>query len=145
MTLFTIGFTRKTAEQFFEKIKSVGIKRVVDIRLKNTSQLAGFAKSEDLAYFLKKIGDIDYVHIPELAPDKELLELIKKKNGSWTAYETGYTDLLTARKIDGKFLKGALNDRDCLLCSEHTPERCHRRIIAERFKSINDQAIVVHL
>ena len=145
MILFTIGFTQRTAEQFFEKIKTVGIKRVVDIRLNNTSQLAGFAKRDDLIYFLKSICGIGYVHVPELAPDKELFELIKKKKGSWAVYEAGYLHLLAKRNADGGFLHDTLKDGDCLLCSEHTPERCHRRIVAERFKSMDDQVEIVHL
>ncbi len=145
MNLFTIGFTRTTAKHFFEKLKTAGVKRVVDIRLNNTSQLAGFAKRDDLVYFLKAICGIGYVHVPELAPDKELLELIKKKKGSWAAYESGYLDLLAGRKADGEFLHETLNDGDCLLCSEHTPERCHRRIVAERFRSMDGRVEIVHL
>ena len=145
MTLFTIGFTRKTAEQFFEKLKTVGVKRVVDIRLNNTSQLAGFAKRDDLVYFLKAICGIDYVHIPDLAPDKKLLEFIKKKKGPWAEYEAGYLDLITERKANGKFLLETLKDGDCLLCSEHTPERCHRRIVAELYESKENPVEIVHL
>ncbi len=145
MILFTIGFTRKTAEQFFEKLKTAGVKRVVDIRLNNTSQLAGFAKRDDLVYFLKAICGIGYVYVLELAPDKELLELIKKKRGSWAAYEAGYLNLLAGRNADSEFLHETLKDGDCLLCSEQTPERCHRRIVAERFQSMDDLIEIVHL
>jgi uncharacterized protein (DUF488 family) len=145
MTLFTIGFTRKTAEQIFEKLKTLGVKRVVDIRLNNTSQLAGFAKRDDLVYFLKSICGIDYVNVPELAPDKKLLELIKKKKGSWAEYEAGYLKLLSERKAESEFLLKTLEDGDCLLCSEHTPEQCHRRIVAERFQSMDGSVEIVHL
>jgi len=145
MTLFTIGFTRKTAEQFFEKLKTAGVNRVVDIRLNNTSQLAGFAKRDDLVYFLKTICGIGYVHVPELAPTRELMELVKKKKGSWAAYEAGYTALLAGRHADNAFLSQTLKDGDCLLCSEHTPERCHRRIVAERFQAMVGHVKIVHL
>ena len=145
MKLFTIGFTKKTAEKFFGKLKTAGVKRLVDIRLNNTSQLAGFAKQEDLAYFLKAICGIDYVYIPDLAPNKKLLELIKKKKGTWEAYEAGFLDLLVTRNVNGDFLHKTLNDSDCLLCSEDTPERCHRRLVAERLKSYDKNVEIHHL
>ena len=145
MTLFTIGFTQKTAETFFETLKKAGVRRVVDIRLNNTSQLAGFTKRDDLIYFLKTIGGIKYLHVPELAPTRELLESIKKKKGKWEDYETGYTALLTERKADESFLRETLKNGDCLLCSEGTPEHCHRRIVAEKFQSATRNAEIVHL
>ena len=118
---------------------------IIDIRLRNTSQLAGFTKQDDLIYFLKVICGIDYVYVPKLAPDKELLELFKKKKGSWATYEAGYLNLLAERNADGNFLQHTLKDADCLLCSEHTPERCHRRIVAERFQSTQGDIEIVHL
>jgi len=145
MKLFTIGFTRKTAKLFFEKLKNTNVKRVVDIRLNNTSQLAGFAKRDDLVYFLKTICDIDYVHVPELAPTKELMESFKKEKGAWETYEAGYTALLVERNAEDEFLSRTLKDGDCLLCSEHTPEQCHRRIVAERLQSMVNHAEIVHL
>jgi uncharacterized protein (DUF488 family) len=145
MNLFTIGFTKKTAEQFFETLKKSGVKRIVDIRLNNTSQLAAFAKRDDLIYFLKTICGIRYAHMPKLAPNKELLDLFKKKKGSWSAYEIGYLNLLLERNVDSEFLRQNLRDADCLLCSEHTPERCHRRIVAERFQSAHGGIDIVHL
>lgn len=145
MTLFTIGFTQKTAEVFFETLKNAGVKRVVDIRLNNTSQLAGFTKKDDLIYFLKILGGIKYLHVPELAPTRELIESIKKKKGKWEAYETGYIALLAERKVDESFLRKTLKSSDCLLCSESTPEQCHRRIIAEKFQSVANSVDIVHL
>ncbi len=145
MKLYTIGFTQKTAEAFFETLKSAGVKRIVDVRLNNTSQLAGFAKQEDLVYFLKTIGGIGYVHLPQLAPDKELLDRFKKKKGDWREYEKGFKTLLAARKIDGGVLARTLKDGDCLLCSEHVPEHCHRRIIAETYKSHDNRVRIIHL
>lgn len=145
MTLFTIGFTQKTAETFFETLKNAGVRRVVDIRLNNTSQLAGFTKKDDLIYFLKTIGGIKYLHVPELAPTRELMESIKQKKGKWEDYETGYTTLLAERKADESFLKRTLKNGDCLLCSESTPEHCHRRIVAEKYQSITIDLDIVHL
>ena len=145
MKLFTIGFTRKTAKQFFENLKTTAVKRVLDIRLNNTSQLAGFSKRDDLIYFLKTICDIDYVHVPELAPTKELMESFKKEKGAWETYEAGYTALLVERNAEDEFLSRTLKDGDCLLCSEHTPEQCHRRIVAERLQSMVNHAEIVHL
>ena len=145
MNLFTIGFTKKTAELFFEKLRTAGVKRVVDIRLNNTSQLAGYTKRNDLIYFLKTICNINYVYVPELAPDKKPLDLFKREKGSWAEYRTGYLDLLAARNLDGKFLHEILRDGDCLLCSEATPDSCHRRIVAERAASLDSQVKVIHL
>lgn len=145
MKLYTIGFTQKTAEQFFERLKANGVKRLVDIRLNNTSQLAGFAKRDDLVYFLKTICDIGYIQVPELAPEKSLLEFIKKKKGSWEAYEAGFLSLLAKRNINKEFLHETLKDGDCLLCSENTPEHCHRRIVAERLSSYDKSVEIIHL
>jgi len=145
MLLFTIGFTQKTAEIFFETLKKSGVRRVVDVRLNNTSQLAGFTKKDDLIYFLRTIGGINYLHVPELAPTRGLMELIKKKKVKWEAYETGYTALLAERKAGGSFLKKTLKNADCLLCSESMPEHCHRRIVAEKFQAVTSNVDIVHL
>ena len=128
--LFTIGFTKKTAEYFFEQLCERDVKRIIDIRLNNVSQLAGFAKKEDLRYFLKTIGDIDYSHIPELAPTKELLDEYRKNKGDWTMYEKKFMALLSGRQVEKKLSKADF-DRGCLLCSEHKPDHCHRRLVAE--------------
>ncbi|MDD9860652.1 MAG: DUF488 domain-containing protein [Nitrospira sp.] len=89
MRLFTIGFTKKSAEGFFTKLSEGGARRVVDVRLNNVSQLAGFAKRQDLEYFLRELCGIDYVHLPELAPTKEMLDGYKKHKGGWEKYESG--------------------------------------------------------
>jgi len=128
--LFTIGFTQKTAETFFGQLCERDVKRIIDVRLKNVSQLAGFAKKEDLRYFLKTIGDIDYSHIPELAPTKELLDEYRKNKGDWTMYEKKFMALLSGRQVEKKLSKADF-DRGCLLCSEHKPDHCHRRLVAE--------------
>jgi uncharacterized protein (DUF488 family) len=130
MKLFTIGFTKKSAEQFFTRIKSAGVKRVLDIRLHRDSQLAGFAKERDLRFFLKTICDIDYHVVPELAPTQELLDAYKKQGGKWEVYESEFQRLLAQRKPESS-LNRSLVDGACLLCSEAEPKQCHRRLVAE--------------
>ena len=128
--VFTIGFTKKKAEKFFTELCNAGVKRVIDIRLNNVSQLAGFAKRDDLCYFLKTICNIDYIHIPELAPTKEILDEFKKNGGDWAVYEKDFIELLKKRKIEKKITKKMLNN-SCLLCGEDEPDHCHRRLVAE--------------
>src|SRR5882762_6701513 len=99
MKVFTIGFTKKTAKQFFDTLRLAGAKRVVDVRLNNVSQLAGFAKRDDLAFFLKEICGIDYVHVPDLAPTQEMLDEYKKLKGDWKTYEARFLDLMSKRRI----------------------------------------------
>jgi len=107
MKIFTIGFTKKPAEKFFSILQLAGVKRVVDIRLNNVSQLAGFTKRDDLSYFLKTICNIDYVHMPKLAPTKEILTQFKKNKGAWSVYEKSFLALLSERNIENK-LRGFL-------------------------------------
>ena len=126
----TIGFTKTTAEGFFERLLESGVKRIIDVRLHNTSQLAGFAKSDDLAYFLKKIGGIEYVHELLLAPTDAMLKAYKKEKGDWDAYEARFMTLMAKRQIENR-LKPEMLDGTCLLCSEATPHHCHRRLVCE--------------
>jgi uncharacterized protein (DUF488 family) len=126
----TIGFTKSNAENFFERIINAGVKKVVDVRLHNTSQLAGFAKSDDLAYFLKKIGNIQYVHQPIMAPTDIMLKSYKKEKGDWDLYEGRFLDLMRERKIEAR-LRPDMFEGACLLCSEATPHHCHRRLVVE--------------
>ena len=128
--LFTIGFTQTTARDFFTKLKNAGVTRVVDVRLNNNSQLAGFSKKDDLAYFLKEIGGIEYVHLPELAPTQDILDAYRKQKGDWDVYERKFLDLMARRHIENSVPPEML-DHGCLLCSEHLPHRCHRRLVAE--------------
>lgn len=130
VNLFTIGFTQKTAEQFFEILIKKGVKRVIDTRLNNVSQLAGFAKQKDLKYFLTRLGGIDYIHLLDLAPTKTILDDYKQKRISWIDYEQKFNTLITERKIEQNISPGLLEDA-CLLCSEPTPHHCHRRLVAE--------------
>jgi uncharacterized protein (DUF488 family) len=130
MKIFTIGFTKKSASDFFGKLKTPGIRRVVDVRLNNVSQLAGFAKRDDLRFFLQTICNIEYVHLPLLAPTQEMLDTYRKAKGGWDNYETQFLDLMAQRRIETEVSRGVI-DGGCLLCSEETPERCHRRLVAE--------------
>jgi uncharacterized protein (DUF488 family) len=142
--LFTIGFTKKTAREFFTRLREAGVRRVVDIRLSNASQLAGFTKKDDLAFFLGEIGGIDYVHRPDLAPTEEILTGYKKKAIAWPEYEKRFGDLLRERRVEALVSPGEL-DLACLLCSEPTAARCHRRLVAEYLKRIWPNVIVTHL
>ena len=142
--IFTIGFTRKTAEEFFTLLLRAGVQRVVDIRLNNTSQLAGFTKKEDLGYFLKAIAGIDYFHRPDLAPTQQIMDAFKKNKGSWPDYERDFLALLRARKVESGISPELLHDA-CLLCSEEKPLHCHRRLVAEYFRSKWDNVEITHL
>jgi uncharacterized protein (DUF488 family) len=128
--LYTIGFTQKSAEQFFEILIKSGVKKIIDTRLNNVSQLAGFTKRNDLKYFLKEVGDIDYIHILDLAPTKDILDEYKKNKGDWEIYEQKFLKLISDRKIEQKVTLEMLNG-GCLLCSEAKPHNCHRRLVAE--------------
>jgi uncharacterized protein (DUF488 family) len=128
--IFTIGFTKKSAERFFSTLQQAGVKRIVDVRLNNISQLAGFTKTDDLRYFLKAIGGIEYVHLPELAPTQEMLDAYKKQKGDWSVYEKQFLELMATRHIEDTVSRDVLNE-GCLLCSEDKPDHCHRRLVAE--------------
>ena len=130
MRVFTIGFTRKPARRFFDLLRESGTRRVVDVRLNNVSQLAGFAKRDDLAYFLAEICGIEYLHLPELAPTKEILDDYRKGGGDWETYEARFLDLMRQRRIERTVSEEVVAD-GCLLCSEDKPHHCHRRLVAE--------------
>jgi uncharacterized protein (DUF488 family) len=142
-TVSTIGFTKTTAEGFFERLLKSGVKKVVDVRLHNTSQLAGFAKADDLAYFLKKIGDVEYVHQPLLAPTDAMLKAYKKEKGDWNTYESRFMALMAERQIENH-LKLEMLDGACLLCSEATPHHCHRRLVCEYLNEKWGGPLTVH-
>ena len=144
MKLFTIGFTKKTARHFFELLCASGARRIVDVRLNNSSQLAGFAKKDDLAYFADAICGIDYVHLPVLAPTQDMLDRYKKKGGDWKTYEREFIDLMKGRRIEDMVSKEVLAD-GCLLCSEDKPHHCHRRLVAEYLKERWGDVDIVHL
>lgn len=127
---FTIGFTRHGAAKFFALLAEAGAQRILDVRLNNGSQLAGFAKRNDLKFFAQQIGGMDYVHLPELAPTKEMLDAYKKRGGEWRVYEDQFLALLDQRSVE-KSIDPELLHGGCLLCSEHQPHFCHRRLVAE--------------
>ncbi len=133
MKLFTIGFTKKTAEGFFTTLRDAGVRRVVDVRLNNVSQLAGFAKRRDLEYFLRELYEIDYTHLPDLAPTQKMLDRYKKQKGGWAQYERAFLKLMKERRIERTVSEEVLAD-GCLLCSEDKPHHCHRRLVAEYLK-----------
>jgi uncharacterized protein (DUF488 family) len=144
INLFTIGFTQKTAQEFFELLTKAGVKRIIDTRLNNVSQLAGFAKRQDLKYFLKQIADIEYIHLLDLAPSKDILEPYKKKQTDWQTYEKSFLDLIKQRQIETKVVPEILNG-GCLLCSEAQPHHCHRRLVAEYLNNKLGNINICHL
>ncbi len=144
MKLFTIGFTKKSAEEFFTRLQDAGVRRVVDVRLNNTSQIAGFAKSRDLEFFLRAVAGIDYLHLPDLAPTQDILDDFVKAKGAWSEYVRRFTELMQTRRVT-ETLQGKLLDGDCLLCSEDTPEHCHRRLVAEHLREHWANVEIIHL
>ena len=145
MKIFTIGFTKKSAETFFTRLKNAGVKRLVDVRLNNVSQLAGFTKRDDLKYFTRTICGIEYVHMPELAPTSDILDFYRKqKDGDWPLYERQFLALMRSRRIE-ETVSGDLLDGGCLLCSEEKPHHCHRRLVAEYLKEKWGAVEIVHL
>ena len=129
MKIMTIGFTRKSAEKFFALLKQSGAERVVDVRRNNVSQLSGFAKHHDLEFFLREICQIDYVHLPELAPTQDMLDGYRKGHKRWDRYERDFLDLMKERRIESTVPREIIAD-GCLLCSEDKPHHCHRNLVA---------------
>jgi uncharacterized protein (DUF488 family) len=130
LNVWTIGFTKTSAERFFGQLQASGAQRLVDVRLNNVSQLAGFAKRDDLAYFLRTIRGMDYVHEPMLAPTAEMLSDYRKKASSWDEYEQQFLALMRERAIESRVPRATIAE-SVLLCSEDKPDRCHRRLVAE--------------
>ena len=146
MKLYTIGFTHKRAEKFFELLRANGVGKLVDIRLNPGGQLSGFAKQEDLPYFLRELAaGCDYVHMLELAPTKELLKRYHTDH-DWDRYETRFETLMDERNIPGAIDRRLFEETSCcLLCSEATPEHCHRRLVAERLAQHWPDVEIIHL
>lgn len=140
--VFTIGFTEKTAKEFFSLLKKSGTRRLIDVRLNNTSQLAGFSKREDLRFFLKEICNIDYLELPDFYPEAIMLKDYRNKLISWDQYESKYIELLAKRSVEKKIDFDLLDD-GCLLCSEHKPHYCHRRIALEYLNSCSEKKLSV--
>ena len=145
MEIFTIGFTKKTAAEFFGILQRNGIKRLVDVRLNNVSQLAGFSKRDDLEYFLREICAAEYVHEPLLAPTQEMLDAYKKAKGKWSDYEKEFLALMAERRIDKEIDPALFAEPAVLLCSEPTAEHCHRRLVVEYLQSKWDNVQCTHL
>lgn len=146
MEVYTIGFTKKTAAEFFDALKKARVRRLIDVRLHNTSHLAGFAKREDLEYFLDAICGAEYVHVPLLAPTDEILEAYKAKTLPWDEYEARFLALLAERQVEQAVERRLFDDGPVvLLCSEPEAEHCHRRLVAEYLQSKWDGVTVRHL
>jgi uncharacterized protein (DUF488 family) len=145
MTTYTIGHGQTRAREFFGKLSAAGVRRVIDVRLRNTSALAGYAKKEDLSYLLEAFAGIHYLHAPELAPDATLLDDYLKRGLSWADYEPRFRALMEARRIEDKVEPGLLADA-CLLCAEKSPHRCHRRLVLDYLREKwGTPLAVVHL
>jgi uncharacterized protein (DUF488 family) len=143
--LYTIGFTQKSAERFFTLLREHGVQRLVDIRLRPDGQLSGFAKGGDLAFFLRELAGCDYIHRPELAPTAQILGDYRK-GGSWDQYVASFEALMDERGIPHQLDQRIFTEQTCcLLCSEATPEQCHRRLVAERFAKTWGDIDVIHL
>lgn len=146
MIIFTIGFAQKSAEKFFQILKENNVECLIDVRLNNVSQLAGFTKSKDLQYFLKTIVDADYIYNIKYAPTKDILDDYKKNKITWLDYEVKYRKLIESRKIEQIFKNDIKNYNNvCLLCSEPLPQNCHRRLLAEYLKKHFIEIEVRHL
>jgi uncharacterized protein (DUF488 family) len=145
MQIFTIGFTKRTAADFFGVLRQTGIQRLLDVRLNNSSQLAGFTKAGDLPFFLKEICGAAYLHEPLLAPTQEMLDAFKKAKGSWEEYERRFLQLMAERKIEEKIDRNLFAAPTALLCSETTAEHCHRRLVLEYLQEKWGGLTVVHL
>jgi uncharacterized protein (DUF488 family) len=142
--VFTIGFAETSAAEFFALLRGSEATRVLDVRLNNTSQLAGFTKKDDLRFFLREVCEMDYFHVPELAPTQELLDAFKKRKGSWETYAENFNELIAKRGIESS-LTPAQVDGSCMLCSEKRPEHCHRRLVAEYLERKWSDVVVTHL
>jgi len=142
--LFTIGFAKKDAQTFFEILRTAKVRKIIDVRLNNVSQLAGFTKKNDLKYFLEKIIGCQYQHRPDWAPTDDILDPYKKGKTTWDDYVRDFTILMEKRKTGSDVTPDDL-DHVCLLCSEPTPEQCHRRLVAERIRAMYPKMKLIHL
>lgn len=145
MEIYSIGFTRRSAESFFEALKKAGIDVLMDVRLHNTSQLSGFAKRDDLAYFLRNLVNTDYVHERILAPSEELLLAYRRRHVSWDEFEIMFRSLMEERRIEGVLNRSLFNRKVCMLCSEFEPTRCHRRLVLDYLSNKWGGVEAIHL
>ena len=137
MTVFSLGFTKKNAEQFFHLLRSNQVKTVLDVRLNNVSQLAGFAKRDDLAFFLREVANIEYVAMPDWAPTESLMKQYKSGDIGTERFEDDFMALMAQRNIE-RDVPHALLEHGCLLCSEHEPHQCHRRLVLQYLQQHSD-------
>lgn len=144
MKIYTIGFTKTSAKHFFDRIKEAKVRQVVDVRLNNLSQLAGFAKRDDLRFFLDSISGVGYTHRTELAPTQDMLDAYKKHKGEWADNEQRFLHLMEERRIEETIPRESI-DNACLLCSEDQPQHCHRRLVAEYLRKKWGDVEIVHL
>jgi uncharacterized protein (DUF488 family) len=145
VTIYSIGFTQRSAEQFFTALRTAGVKRLMDVRLNNTSQLAAFAKKDDLRFFLRELCGAEYLHEPALAPTQEMLDDYKKRKGAWTEYEREFLALMAERRIEQQLERDSFHVATALLCSERTAEHCHRRLVMEYLAAKWDEVELQHL
>jgi uncharacterized protein (DUF488 family) len=143
--MYSIGFTQRTAEEFFGTLRSAGVQRLLDVRLNNTSQLAGFAKRDDLRFFLREVCEAEYEHEPLLAPTQEMLDSYKKRKGSWSGYEREFLALMRERRIEENISRELFKTPTALLCSERTAEHCHRRLVMEYLADAWGDVALQHL
>ena len=130
----TIGFTKTSAERFFDRLRFADVKTLIDVRLNNTSQLSGFAKAADLKFFAQKIVGATYIHEPLLAPNQVMLDEYKKNKGDWFVYENRFLSLMAERRVESRLKPNFFVDA-CLLCSEDKPHQCHRRLVCDYLNS----------
>lgn len=145
MEIYTIGFTKRSAGEFFSALRTAGIKRLIDVRLNNVSQLAGFSKREDLAFFVRELCDAEYIHEPLLAPEQDMLDEYKKRKGDWLEYEQRFLELMARRKIESLLNPHTFDVPTVLLCSEPTAVHCHRRLVIEYLRSKWGEVEGIHL
>jgi len=145
MEVYSIGFTQKRAADFFGLLREAGIRRLLDVRLNNSSQLAGFTKKEDLPYFLRELCHAEYLHEPLLAPTQELLDAYKRSKGSWQDYETAFLALMAERRIEERLARDLFATPTVLLCSEPTAAQCHRRLVLEYLQARWGGLQITHL
>ena len=145
MEIYTIGFTQKSAAEFFGILRRAAVRRLIDVRLNNRSQLAGFSKVGDLEYFLRELCAAEYLHMPELSPTKEILDAYKQKQMPWEVYEPAFLELLAQRRTEQLLDRGLFGQPCVLLCSEPTAEHCHRRLVAEYLAAQWGDVTIVHL
>jgi uncharacterized protein (DUF488 family) len=142
---YTIGFTGKTAQDFFGLLKRNGIQRLLDVRLNNTSQLSGFTKKHDLSYFVSELVGAEYVHEPLLAPTSDILKSYQNRDFDWDEYTRRFLVLMRDRSIEQRIPRLLFDRPTVLLCSEPTAERCHRRLVVEYLARAWGDLEAVHL